>query len=139
MYSSSKFPSRLAKFSIILVALSLAVAAAGDDRAVAKAKKPYALLFGTIWSADQRPISGVPIKIRRSDQKKAKWEVVSNSSGEFAQRVPAGTADYVVTAEMKHKKGSQAVETKVHVENDERVDFGLHLTEQDKVPEKSKE
>lgn len=128
MYSSSKFLSRLAKFSVILVALSLAVTAAGDDRA-AKEKKPYALLYGTIWSADQRPLPGVPIKIRRVDQKKAKWELTSNSSGEFAQRVPAGTADYVVTADIKRKKGSQPIETKVHVENDERVDFGLHLTE----------
>ena len=128
MYSSSKFLSRLAKFTVILVAMSLAVAAAGDDRA-AKEKKPYALLYGTVWGADQRPLAGVPVKIRRTDQKKAKWDLVSNSSGEFAQRVPAGTADYVVTAEIKQKKGLQHVETKVHVENDERVDFGLHLTE----------
>ena len=39
--------------------------------------------------------------IRRADQKKAKWELNSDHSGEFAQRLPAGKADYVVWADMK--------------------------------------
>jgi hypothetical protein len=129
MHSSSKFLSRLTTFTFILFALSLAAAGQADDRSAqnAKQKKPYALLFGTIWGADQRPLTGVRIKIRRVDQKKGKWDLISDSRGEFAQRVPPGKADYLVTAELKHKKGSQPVETKVHVENDERVDFGLHL------------
>lgn len=93
------------------------------------AKKPYALLFGTVWTADQRPVSGVTIHIRRADDKKPKWTLISDARGEFAQRVPAGRQEYVVWAEPKGKKGSKPVETKVHVDNDERVDFGLHLTE----------
>lgn len=97
-----------------------------------KPQKPYALIFGTIWDAQSRPAYGIRIKIRRDDQKKAKWELVSDHRGEFAQRVPPGTADYIVWADIKSKKGdsrSHPVETKVHVENDERVDVALHLTE----------
>ena len=90
--------------------------------------KPYALIFGTVWDAGGNPVYGVKVKIRKADEKKARWELYSDHRGEFAQRVPAGAADYVVWAEPKGHKGHVA-ETRVHVENDERVDIGLHLTE----------
>jgi hypothetical protein len=83
-----------------------------------------------MWGADQRPLPGVEVHIRRATDKKARWNLISNSTGEFAQRVPAGTMDYVVWADLKEKKKPTLhVETKVHIENEERVDFGLHLTE----------
>ena len=63
--------------------------------------KPYALIFGTVWGPDDRPVYGVRVHIRRADQKKAKWELYSNHSGEFAQRLPAGKADYVVWVDTK--------------------------------------
>ncbi len=93
---------------------------------------PYALIFGTVWDANNRPVYGVKLKIRRVDEKKARWEVMSNHTGEFAQRVPAGKADYVITAEIKppkHSKDWKKPQVIVHVENEERVDTGLHLTE----------
>jgi len=93
---------------------------------------PYALIFGTVWDANNQPAYGVPIKIRRADQKKAKWQVMSDHRGEFAQRVPPGKADYIVTAELKPPKGKKdwkRPETTAHIENDERTDIGLHLTE----------
>jgi hypothetical protein len=91
-------------------------------------EKPYVLIFGTVWTPDQRPASGIRVRIQKAGDKKPRWELISDSQGEFAQRVPAGTADYVVWAELKGHKG-RAAETKVHVESDERVDIGLHLTE----------
>jgi len=90
-------------------------------------RKDYALIFGTVFSADGHVVRGVRVKIRRADQKKAKWELLSNTMGEFAQRVPTGQADYIVWAEVKTPKGSSRPETKVHIENDERVDISLHL------------
>lgn len=90
---------------------------------------PYVLIFGTIWGADNRPKYGVPIKIRRADQKKAKWELMSDHRGEFAQRLPAGKADYIVWADVKGSKGKEKPQVLVHVENDERKDISLHLTE----------
>ncbi len=98
-----------------------------------KPNDPYALIFGTVWDPDSRPVYGVPVKIRRSSEKKSKWEVYSDHSGEFAQRVPAGKADYVVWADLKGVKTKDgqplhlAEEVPVHVEYDERVDIGLHL------------
>ncbi len=99
-----------------------------------KPNDPYALIFGTVWGPDDHPVYGVTVKIRRVPDKKPKWEVYSDHSGEFAQRVPAGEADYVVWADLKGVKTTEgqtlrlAKEVDVHVEYDERVDIGLHLT-----------
>jgi hypothetical protein len=107
------------------------------DAAAAEGKrdkpKPYALIFGTVWAPDNRPLYGVKVKIRRADQKKAHWELYSDHNGELAQRLPAGRADYLVWADLKGYKfpdGKQlhaGEEVKVHIEGDERVDIGLHL------------
>lgn len=86
----------------------------------------YALIYGTVWGPENQPVYGVPIKIRRADQKKAKWELTSDHSGEFAQRVPVGKADYVVWADIK-RKDQPPIETKVHIESNERVDISLRL------------
>jgi len=99
-------------------------------------RKPYALIFGTVWGPDSRPVYGVPVKIRLAEKKKAKWELMSNHQGEFAQRVPAGQADYIVwvdTKDLKKIKSSSgkelqsAEEVTVHITGDERQDIGVHL------------
>jgi len=100
-----------------------------------KPKDPYALIFGTVWSPDGRPVYGVTVKLRRLQDKHARWEVVSNHRGEFAQRVPAGKMEYVVWADLKGFKLADGAkygpgqEVHVPIENDERTDIGLHLTE----------
>jgi hypothetical protein len=91
--------------------------------------KEYALIFGTVWGPDDRPVYGVPIKIRRANEKKARWESMSDHRGEFAQRVPAGKAEYIVWADIKTPKGKEKPQVKVSIENDERADISLHLTE----------
>lgn len=114
----------------LLVAMCVPRATAGPSTSGSqKNLKEYALIFGTVWDKSGRPVYGVPVKIRRADQKKAKWELMSDHRGEFAQRVPAGKADYVVWADIKMPKGKSKPETPVHIENDERIDISLHLTE----------
>ncbi len=116
--------------SAVAVLLGLAlIATASFAKDKKQPKKDYALIYGTVWSAQQRPAPGVKVSIRRANEKKARWELVSDNSGEFAQRVPAGKMDYVITADVKTAKGKPKPEVTVHVENDERVDVGLHLTE----------
>lgn len=109
--------------ALALTCLTLVSAAGTENKNV-----PYALIFGTIWDARNRPAAGVKIRIQHDTDKKPKWELYSDVRGEFAQRVPAGKADYLVWAEMKGRKGHVS-ETKVHVESDERQDIGLHLPE----------
>lgn len=95
--------------------------------------KPYALIVGTVWGPDDRPVYGVKVLIRRSDKKKAKWELYSNHTGEFAQRVPAGRADYVIWVDQKsiksisNNKLHASTEVTAHIAGDERIDVGLHL------------
>jgi hypothetical protein len=122
---SAVFPS-LVSSSLLFSALVPAAAQASDK------PKPYALIFGTVWDPDGRPLYGVRVKVRRAGEKKA-WELYSNHTGEFAQRVPVGKADYVVWADVKDyklpsgKKLKPGSEVTVHIENDERSDIGLHL------------
>ena len=88
--------------------------------------QPYALVFGTIYGPDDRPVQGVKIKMRRDGDKKA-IELVSDGHGEFAHRFPAGKADYSVWADLKDKQAAEKTLVKVHVEKDERQDLTLHL------------
>ena len=95
--------------------------------------KDYALIFGTVWGPDGRPLPGVRVKIRRANEKKARWEVYSNRLGEFEQRVPVGKQEYIVWADTKGYKspaGSRlqpGPEVSVQIESNERADTGLHL------------
>jgi Carboxypeptidase regulatory-like domain len=109
---------------LLSLVLSAGAAFASDRRA----EKPYALIFGTVYAPNNHPAYGVRVKIRRADGKKGKWELYSDHQGEFAQRVPAGAADYIVRAEPEGKHAPKA-EVTVHVQGDERVDIGLHLSQ----------
>ena len=135
--SASTFRIRRELFAYLLVSsLCLFVVSpvfsAAPERS-GKKPPPYALIFGTVWGPNDYPVYGVKVKIRRADQKKARWELYSDHNGEFAQRLPAGKADYVVWADLKgYKPVSGKVlqlvsEVTVHIENDERADIGLHL------------
>jgi hypothetical protein len=92
-------------------------------------RNAYALIFGTVFAPDDRPAYGVRVKIRRAAEKKARWELFSDRRGEFAQRLPVGSADYVLWADVQGPKDRPRAEVKVHIENDERVDISLHLVE----------
>lgn len=123
----------------LVLCLSLSVALAQQ----VEPGQPYSLIFGTVYGPDERPAPYVKIKVRRGDQKKAKWELVSDRRGEFAQRFPAGAADYFISTQVEKKYGVENKEVKVHIDNDERQDVALHLTKIDtkadtKAPEANK-
>lgn len=121
--------------AVVLSILQAPIPANAAESQKLKPTDPYALIFGTVWGPDNRPVYGVKVEIRQLPKKKPNWELYSDHAGEFAQRVAAGTADYVVSADLKGIKMADGhplylVEPiNVHVEYDERVDIGLHLTE----------
>lgn len=128
MMTTKRMSSRLLTRALIfafLLSLAAPVSSSLQPQRLGR-KKPYALIFGTVFGPDARPLSNVKIKIRRSTDKKAKWELISDRRGEFAQRVPAGTADYLISAK-PHPKVAQNKEVKLHIENDERQDITVHL------------
>jgi hypothetical protein len=120
-------------FLSVLFALLVSVAAFPTAPQKSKPEKPYALIYGTVYGPDNRPVYGVKVHIRPSDEKKPKWEHYSDHQGEFAQRVPAGPATYVIWADLKGykplngKKLQAGDPVTVNVQNDEREDVALHL------------
>lgn len=123
---------KFAAVALLLLALAPPFVSSSDKHA--KEEKPYALIVGTVWGPDDRPVYGVHVKIRRAKDKKPKWEMYSDHNGEFAQRVPPGESDYIITADLKHFKPTDGKpvhlvqDVTVHIYNDERQDTGLHLT-----------
>ena len=121
-------------FLLILVCLALLII---SNQPLQGQEQPqpadYALIFGTVWGPDDRPVYGVQVKIRVAGEKKTRWEVHSNRLGEFEQRVPAGKQDYVLSPDLRGYRNSAykhlqaGEEVTVHIENDERVNTGLHL------------
>jgi len=135
---TSPSPRRHASFIVCcLLAIGLLLCVSQPTHAASpqhqKSDKSYALIIGTVWGPDDRPVYGIPVKIRRARDKKPKWEVYSDHHGEFAQRVPAGDADYILTADLKGLKPPDGKplhlvqEVTVHVYGDEREDTALHL------------
>jgi hypothetical protein len=59
------------------------------------------LVRGTVFTPEGFALPGAELRIRRSAEKKFRWQTVSNSRGDFAVRVKMG-ADYEV---LVHAKG----------------------------------
>src|SRR5262245_9029703 len=89
--------------ALLLVLSCMLAAAAGADK---KKDEPYALIFGTVYDANNRGVPGVKVKIALLQGEKTgkTWEHISDRRGEFAQRVPAGAAEYLVWADLKQPK-----------------------------------
>ncbi len=134
-------PDRL-RPALLAAVLALLPAAAGfapQKSGAVDLRKDYALIYGTVWSKQNHPAYGVQVRIRRADDKKPRWSLTTDRSGEFAQRVPPGRADYILWVEdtrqtsdpdiarRKYRPGQ--VQVTIHIENNERADIGLHLTE----------
>ena len=129
----------LRKLSVVGIAALFLLPALNSPSGLLTAQKsrgkPYALIAGTVWGPDDRPVYGVMVKIRKGSDKpnKVRWEIYSDHLGEFAQRVPAGESDYILWADLKGFKPGDGKplhlvqELTVHVYNDERQDVGLHL------------
>jgi hypothetical protein len=58
------------------------------------------LIRGTIFTEEGLALPGAQMRIRRTAEKKPRWQTVSNSRGDFAVRVKMGTA-YEVTVRAK--------------------------------------
>jgi len=128
---------KLSLFGVAAVLVLLPSLGSRDSQLTAQKSrgKPYAVIVGTVWGPDDRPVYGVNVKIRRGKDKpnKARWELYSDHHGEFEQRLPAGDADYILWADLKNFKPADGKpvhlvqEVTVHIYNDERQDVGLHL------------
>jgi Carboxypeptidase regulatory-like domain len=92
---------------------------------------PSFLIIGTVF--DERTLSfpGVQVRIRRSGEKKFRWETYTNSRGEFAVRVPPGVAYEVVTHVKDYQDQTESVDSKVDVQ--QRLSIKLEPRGQEKT------
>jgi hypothetical protein len=74
---------RIAVTGLFLICL---IGASGFSPQQSKREQAYALIYGTVWGPDDRPVNGVRVRIRRENEQKARWELYSNRLGEFTQR-----------------------------------------------------
>ena len=58
------------------------------------------LIIGTVFDSKGYAFPGVELKIRRSTEKKYRWDSYTNSRGDFAVRVPQGS-DYEMVVHVK--------------------------------------
>jgi Carboxypeptidase regulatory-like domain len=81
-----------------------------------KREIPSFLIIGTVFNERDLSFPGVQVRIRRSDDRKFRWETYTNSQGEFAVRVPPGYQYEVVIHVKKYKDQNQPVDSKVDVQ-----------------------
>ena len=121
---------------VLAVLLFLPAVTSQHGLLLAQKRKPYAVIVGTVWGPDDRPVYGVPVQIRLAKDKpnKVRWLVYSDHlHGEFEQQLPAKEADYILSADLKGFKTTDGrqlrlvKEVTVHIYRDERQDVGLHL------------
>ncbi len=99
-----------------------------------KEKEDYALVAGTVFTAEGFSLPGVKVTIKRKGDDKAEWERVSDRRGEFAVRVPSTPATYEVSTHSEERE-NQTKSVKIEGEERANVFFRLPL----KKPEKEEE
>ena len=109
---------------VCLVLFSTSVAASNYKP---KKEKPYAQIFGTAYGSNDRPLYGVKITIRPEKKKHPSWELMSDHRGEFAQRVPAGTNDYLIHGEAEYALMGDDGKPQLSKKRDLRVKRGFML------------
>jgi hypothetical protein len=132
MHCSFRGARWLRVYSCFAVFLIISGAAHAGEKLTAKNS---AVIFGTVWGPDDRPVYGVTVRIRRAKDKArhARWEVHSNHLGEFEQLVPSGKETYILWADTSGlktadgKKVQPGPEVTVEIEGNERADTGVHL------------
>jgi hypothetical protein len=96
---------------------------------------PSFLIIGTVFNENALSFPRVQIRIRRSGEKKFRWETYTDSRGEFAVRVPPGFEYEVVTRVKKYADQTQHVDAKVEVQ--QRLSIKLEPHVQSKAGAKS--
>jgi hypothetical protein len=85
------------------------------------------LIRGTVFTDKALSFPGVQLRIRRTGEKKFRWESYTNSRGEFAVRVPQGS-DYEMVVHAKgFAKQTRTIDTKSGG-NEENMVFRMQPT-----------
>lgn len=100
---------------------------AGSDKKKKEAHE-YALLFGTVFDENGRLVRGAEVRVRQKEGRR-QWEARTDTQGEFAVRLPAISAVYIVEATAP---GCTRDSKEVSFVADERQDVVLRISRQTK-------
>lgn len=84
------------------------------------------VIFATVFTDQGFTLTGARARVRRLDQKKFRWEGVSDRQGEVAFRVPPG-AEYELTIEAR---GFKPETRKVDARDDNQADLTIRMQPQ---------
>ena len=84
------------------------------------------VIFATVFTDQGFALTGARARVRRSDQKKFRWEGISDHQGEVAFRVPPG-AEYELTIEAR---GFKTETRKIDAREDNQADLTMRMQPQ---------
>jgi hypothetical protein len=84
------------------------------------------VIFVTVFTDRGFALTGARAQVRRPDQKKFRWEAMSDHQGELAIRVPKG-AEYEMTIEAR---GFKTQTRKIDAREDNRTDLTIRMEPQ---------
>lgn len=76
------------------------------------------LIRGTVFTPGALAFPGVRLRIRRSTEKKFRWETYTNSRGEFAVRVPQGLQYEMVTVAKGFAEQTRTIDARSGISED---------------------
>lgn len=109
---------------------SAAPSSRGASSSSQSSKKKYShanefLIRGTVFNEEALSFPGVELRIRRTGEKKFRWETYTNSRGEFAVRVPQGSDYEMVVRAKGFAEQTRAIDAKSG-DYDGNVVFRMH-------------
>lgn len=111
-------------YRILLLLTVLLIAAAASPARKKQASRPLGIISGTVFQANGRLLPGAKVVVAGIEKPKIKGEARTGRQGEFAIRVPAGGANYRVTASAKGFDRAQKT-IEVYEHEKARVTFRL--------------
>jgi len=109
-----------------LAGATLALGVPGEPQSSSKSHAHDFVIFATIFTDQGFALPGARVRIRRSDEKKFRWEAVSDHSGELAFRVPQAL-EYEMTVEAR---GYKTQTRHVDAREDNRADVTIRMEPQ---------
>jgi hypothetical protein len=108
------------------VAVSVAGSAPAARASAQSSSNPHAhdfVIFATVFTAQGFALPGARVRVRRADEKKFRWEALSDHQGEVGIRVKQD-AEYEITVEAR---GFQPQTRKVDAREGDREDLTLRM------------
>src|SRR5215470_18003712 len=137
LFCAALLPFALASVLVAMQEATSAPAATSGQDSSSKvdkpAKKKYShkndfLIRGTVFNEKALSFPGVELRIRETGKKKYRWETYTNSRGEFAVRVPQGSAYEMLVHAKGFSDQTRTIDAK-NGGNEESVVFRLEPVE----------